>query len=464
MRTGMNNSFIEHSAVFHQLFQNYPQAIALMDKSERIVKVNNAFADMFGYLPEEVEGRFINNLVVPDEYQQEAEIFTEKTLKGKKFKEKTVRQDRDGNLLDVMITGCPVLFNGKPVGIYGIYDDISEKIARKKRIKKLSIYDHSTGLYRKNYFKKEMTKYDSQKHYPLSIFVIDVNGLKFVNDVFGHHKGDQLLKKVANVIKGLIPEKGIMARWGGDEFTILMPDTGQKEAEQVKKFLEESCLKQKIDKIKISIALGYSTKVLPEQNIKRVFKQAEDKMYDDKIIKNRRRDTIRFSFLNDIFKEKVKSEINHIKKISKLSLALGKKLNLNDRDMIKLKDLSIFYDVGKVRLPDNIIAGQDRLAELSGEEYEMYKDHTRIGYQIIRNSHMFSNIADDVLYHHERWDGKGYPHGLKGDEIPLLSRIIAIITDYCCQGKEKGREKIINGKGRKYDPEFVDIFINEIVS
>ncbi|PUU89205.1 MAG: diguanylate cyclase and metal dependent phosphohydrolase [Halanaerobium sp.] len=124
---------------------------------------------------------------------------------------------------------------------------------------------------------------DTKRKLPISIIIADLNGLKIINDSYGHKKGDEILIQASQILKESLREEDILARYGGDEFAVLLPNTTKETAEKINKRIKEKCKKINNNPIPISIALGEATKEKPEQDIKEILKKADDKMYKDKL-------------------------------------------------------------------------------------------------------------------------------------------------------------------------------------
>lgn len=161
--------------------------------------------------------------------------------------------------------------------------EIEERKKSEERIKYKSYHDELTDLYNRAYYNECIEEFETLKKMPISIILADLNGLKITNDTLGHEVGDRLLKNIAEILKKSCDENDIIARIGGDEFVILMPDKHQKEAENVCNKIKAECESSKVDPIKLSVALGYSERIDIEQSLQAVFKKAEDLMYENKM-------------------------------------------------------------------------------------------------------------------------------------------------------------------------------------
>ncbi|MEA4988998.1 MAG: transporter substrate-binding domain-containing protein [Anaerovorax sp.] len=345
-----------------------------------------------------------------------------------------------------------------------------ERAEKIEKIKYLSYHDHMTGLYNRRFFEEELKRLDIKSNLPLCIIIGDVNGLKLINDSFGHLMGDKLLIKVAEVLKEACEANEIISRIGGDEFVILIPKSSHSRAENLIATIKEISKKEKIGSINISISFGWDMKKNDDEDIQEVFNRAEDNMYKKKLFDSPsvRGKTIG-AILNTLH-EKNKREEQHSKRVSDLCRRLANALNFPDQQLEEVKTAGLLHDIGKIAINEDIL---NSLNILSEEEYLEMKRHSEVGYRILSAINDMGEIADYVLYHHERWDGKGYPTGLRGEEIPLQSRMISIADTYDAITSDrsyriaKSRQYAINelklNRGKQFDPNLVDLFIKEVV-
>ena len=157
-----------------------------------------------------------------------------------------------------------------------------ELMKRNEEILYLSYHDNLTGLYNRRYVDEEITRLQEQNHFPLSVVIGDVNGLKATNDAFGHEAGDRLLRTIAQILREECTN-GLVARKGGDEFIVLFPDTELTVVRSIMEAIKENCNKRNEFPVKPSISLGCASMLGRGQNIKYVIKEAEDMMYQDKV-------------------------------------------------------------------------------------------------------------------------------------------------------------------------------------
>jgi diguanylate cyclase (GGDEF)-like protein/PAS domain S-box-containing protein len=355
-------------------------------------------------------------------------------------------------------------------GVVLVFRDFTEKKQRQDEIKYLSFHDQLTGLYNRRFYEEELVKLDTERNLPLTIIMGDVNGLKLINDSFGHVMGDELLIKVAEVLKKGCRSDDIIARLGGDEFIILLPKTDAYEADQIIKRIINFSLIEKVGAIDISISFGCETKNSVEEPIEEIFKKAEDHMYNKKLFES---PSMRGKTINAIIRtlhEKNKREEQHSHRVSALCKSMGEALNLPEHEIQELKTVGLLHDIGKIAVAENILNKPNQLID---EEWEEINRHPEIGYRILSTVNDMSQMAEYVLAHHERWDGKGYPKGLKGEEIPFVARIISIADAYDAMTSVRSYRNALpvevaiaelqEHSGTQFDSNLISIFIEKVL-
>jgi diguanylate cyclase (GGDEF)-like protein/PAS domain S-box-containing protein len=460
---------------FRNIFEGSLDGIFL-NQGDKIIDCNQAMVELLGYDSKAcVLSKSIDKF--SPERQPNGELSKEKalemskrTIKNRKCKFEWWYKRVDGRLLPVEVMMTTIVYSGKKV-FHSIWRDISERKQMEDTLEYLSYHDQLTGLYNRRFFEEELSRLDVESNFPLTLVMGDVNGLKLVNDSFGHATGDELLKKVAEVmIKGCRTED-IVARLGGDEFVILLPKTDSYEAEQIVKYIKDLSSKEKVGSVDISISFGYETKNDKEEKIHDILKKAEDHMYKKKLFES---PSMRGKTINAIITtlhEKNKREEQHSYRVSKLCESMGIAIELSEDEIKELKNVGLLHDIGKIAIEENILNKQGKLTD---EEWEEIKRHPEIGYRILRTVNDMSEMAEYVLYHHEKWNGTGYPKGLKGEEIPLQSRIIAIADAYDAMISERSYrsalpeevavEELKINAGIQFDLELIKVFLEKVLN
>lgn len=335
-----------------------------------------------------------------------------------------------------------------------------------KEISFLSYSDKLTGLKNRAFIEMKLKEMDNKENVNYWIILGDLNGLKLTNDTFGRAEGDKLLCAIADILKSICSDDEIIARWGGDAFIILVINKDNQYISSIIDKIKAACYKVKGFPFQLSIALGSAEKNDSCPNAEAVMNLAEERMYRNKLLekKSSRGSTI-ISLERTLYEKHSETE-EHTIRIKNLSTLLGKKLGLAQEKIDELELLGMLHDIGKIGITDNILMKPDKL---TSDEWEIMKSHTEVGYRIATSTPELAHIAHEILCHHERFDGAGYPQGLKGNEIPLLSRIINIVDSFdvmthsrCykqAMSLDEAIEELKSCSGKQFDPFIVDVFI-----
>lgn len=371
----------------------------------------------------------------------------------------------DGSFFEVEYYSFPQISNGKVIGAVVTFRDISERKQREAEIKYLSCYDVLTGLHNRRCFEENREKIDNADNLPLSVIFADINGLKMTNDIFGHSAGDNLIKVSSEILRQVCRQGDVAARVGGDEFIILLPKTTQEDANKILCRIKSKFEHASVEAIKCSISLGLDTKLRAEQSLDEIMANAENAMYKDKTINRKAVNTDMIDTIINTLHKRTRREKQHSVNVAELCLNIGLALKLPETEISKLQRAGYLHDIGKIILEPGLV-DKDILTD---EEQLKMQQHSVVGYRILSLFDYTLDLAEYIYGHHERWDGKGYPRGLKAEEIPLISRIITVAETYerilnskqiSLQTRQiTAIEKIKEGSGTFFDPNIVNVLV-----
>ena len=298
----------------------------------------------------------------------------------------------------------------------------------------------------------------------------DVNGLKLTNDAFGHSAGDLLLQRIAAILNKECRTQDIVARIGGDEFIILLPETDSVNAAAIISRINKAIASERIENLVLSASIGFAVKKGSSENMNDIFKQAEDEMYRNKLSESSsvRSKTIDL-ILNSLF-EKNDREMYHSNRVGNFCEDIATAMNFSKDDISQMKIAGLMHDIGKIGISEELI---DKSEELRPYEWNEIKRHSEIGYRILGSVNEFSKIADYVLEHHEKPDGTGYPKGLKTDEISMQAKIISIADSYDAMTSQRKYKKSLSPEeavaeikkccGTQFDFDIAKIFVEKVL-
>lgn len=377
--------------------------------------------------------------------------------------------DKSGNSIYIELNYYMYKKDDEVISVYIIINNITDRKKIEDEVNYLRFHDQLTGLFSRSYFDEEAKRLNTERQLPLSIIIGDINGLKVINDAFGNDEGDRLLKIVSGIFKKVCRKEDIIARYGEDEFAVLLPGTSKELALEIENRIKEMCEKVSRKEFPFILSLGVSTMENSKQKFSEIIISAKDSMYRNKLISGKSTPGgVVFSLVDSLLGNGYETK-EHTKRVEKMAGELGQALKLPKSKMDELSMLASLHDLGKIAIPDDILKDKEKLSK---EDWDIIKSYPEIGYNIAKSSFKFSHIADYILYHHERWDGSGYPMKLKGEDIPLLSRIMAIIDAYDVMRSGRFYKKTLNKddaikelrkcSGKQFDPALVEEFISTI--
>lgn len=459
-----------------QILTSIGDGVLVVGNNGKVVMLNKVAQELTGWLGVEAIGRHYRDVFVIAHEDGKTEIedpVAEVLAKDKicEMGNHVVLTAAGGQQYSLEDSAAPIKdSNQQTIGVVLVFRDATDKKAQRRKVERLSYHDQLTGLYNRHYFEAEMKRLDTRRNLPLSIIVGDVNGLKLTNDVFGHAAGDELLRKIAWVLTRVCRSDDIIARWGGDEFMILLPGASLNDAEQIVQRIKTEFAREQIQNtIQGSISMGCAAKTAEDVKIADVLKNAEEAMYDRKINERGKLHKSVIQTIQDRLFGNHTSEKAHADRVAKLADQFGKILKLTENEQRRLTDAAYLHDIGKITLSAELVENDYSFTDL---EFSEVKKHTTVGYRILNNIDDTLDLAEAVLAHHEHWDGTGYPKGLSCDEIPRFARIIHLIEGYdrmitgspkkAPMSPEQALQVIADEAGAQFDPDLAPAFISMI--
>ena|GEM_PF-308730 len=460
----MEERLRESEAKLRSIYENANGIIYTLSTDGVFGYVSRGWTEVLGHDLSQVEGQSFEPFLHPDDVLLFKKFLKKVLTTGEPQKEVEYRVKHiNGSWRWHTSSGAPVKDEaGNTLNYVGIAFDVTERKQAEEDIKYLSYHDKLTGLYNRTFFEEELKHINTSGQLPIGLIIGDVNGLKLINDALGHQEGDKVLVKAAEILRNSCRQEDIISRWGGDEFIILLPRCDSAGTLRVFKRIYNSFISLDSLPIPINISLGMAIQTSLDQNIRYIIREAEEKMYRNKLLESR---STRSSFIKSLEKtlwEKSHETKEHCQRLQEMAQKMGRALDLTDSELDNLKLLAALHDIGKIAIPNSIL---DKPGKLTPEEWETIKNHPEIGYRIALSSPELAPIAEAILHHHESWDGTGYPLRIKGEKIPLISRIIAITDTYDVMingrpykkavSKEEALAEIQRCAGTQFDPELV---------
>ena len=351
--------------------------------------------------------------------------------------------------------------------------ELKERQKAEERMQYHCWHDALTGLYNRTFLEMVLNEYAQSGVKGFGIICGDLDGLKIVNDTLGHEAGDTLLRRTADLFREILPETAIIVRTGGDEFVSLLIDIQEEELWNWYQKLQTEAQKQEGGQMPLQISFGcrYQACCVPGgDELHNVLREADDSMYRQK---NFRKQSTRSVVIQALLKmiELHESVTNgHSQRLKALAEKLAREMALEEEAIEKVVLLAQFHEIGRIGLPEPLLTKEEPLTEAERQEIQR---HAEIGYRIALVIPELESIAELIRTHHEWWNGKGYPRGLKGEEIPLESRIVAIVDAYdamtnysvyrATREAEQVELELRRGRGLQFDPVLLDVFLEKML-
>ena len=393
---------------------------------------------------------------------------------------------------DLLLSGIFFL-TALPLGFY-------VKIEKQhiEKLENMINIDGLTELYNHRYFcdsLAEKIKIGEKENSPVSMIFIDIDYFKNYNDMYGHQKGDYVLKKIGKIIKSSIGNEHIPARYGGEEFAIILPDTTEgmavNIAESLRKKIENTYFEGEENQPNGKLTASMGVSVYPDKagSDIELIKSADDALYRAKFFyKNRVEayisilDEIKSNIdeedielvtsiktLISVINAKDRYTYGHVERVVVYGRMLAESLGLNERDKNILIYGAYMHDIGKINISKDVLIKKMKLTD---DEWEVLKQHPANGVEIIKSVKSLNMIIPLIISHHEKYDGTGYPNNLKGDEIPYLARVLTVIDSFDAMTSNRpynkrktykeAIEELQRCSGTHFDPEIVKVFIKAL--
>ncbi|MBF7097309.1 PAS domain-containing protein [Alkalibacter mobilis] len=471
----MEQLILEEKELFKTTLLSVGDGVISTDKNGNIKVMNPIAEKLTGWSQNQAYGKPLDLVldIINENTRKICENPAQKVLETGNIIEManhTILISKDKKEIPIEDSAAPIKDkDGNITGVVIVFRDFTDKREKIKEIEFLSFHDHLTGLFNRRYIENIIPQLDKKENFPLTYMVVDVNGLKLTNDAYGHQMGDNLLKLVSNILKRTFDDSAVIGRMGGDEFCVILPGVNETGATYLKRRINAEASCAKLDSLIVSLATGFATKNVEDEKFENIMLLADNNMYKDKMKfgKTMRSRTIETVLRNINFK--YDQEQIHTERVSQYCEAIAIAMDFRADEVADIKTAGVLHDIGKIMVPPELLNKSERLTE---EEFEIIKRHPEIGYQILKSVDEYATLAEVVLYHHERWDGSGYPEGLKGEEIPLFSRIISVADAFeamtakrsyqATKTVEAALDELSKNSGSQFDSFVVDTFLKII--
>ncbi len=468
-------ALLKEKELLKTTLQSIGDGVVTTDKCGKITSLNNVAQELTGWNNCSALGRSFTDVFIlkNEETGETVENPIQKVLDtgriiGLANHTELVRPD--GHAIPIADSAAPITTEeGQTAGVVMVFRDVSDEKKHNRQIEYLSYHDSLTGLYNRYYIERILNKLDTPENLPISVIMGDVNGLKIANDVFGHNAGDIMLQSASRLLEKNCGDHDLIARWGGDEFMAFLPRTNSETAEEIIRNIKKTHISINESGLFLSLSLGCASKESMKSDIQSVMREAEEYMYHQKLLDSQSyRNSIINTLLATLYEKSNETE-EHSKRLEKYCHCIGRALKLSSKEMDELSLLSLLHDIGKVSIDPAVL---QKTGPLTAAEWEEMKHHPEIGYRIAQATPELATVSHFILSHHERWDGNGYPQGLRQDEIPLICRILAPVDAFDAMTNDRVYRKAMStqeallelerNSGIQFDPNITGILIKAI--
>jgi diguanylate cyclase (GGDEF)-like protein/PAS domain S-box-containing protein/putative nucleotidyltransferase with HDIG domain len=467
----MENQLFYEKTLFETTLLSVGDGVISTDAEGNVQFMNKVAEQLTGWQADEAKGRAFEEVfkILSGRNRHPCPNPVKMVLETKEqvaLDEDTILIARDGDERFINDSAAPILSASHNVtGVVLVFRDSTTQRIKQDEIRTLSVTDPLTTLPNRRYYEQAKEEMNKEPYYPLTLVLADVNGLKLTNDAFGHKAGDELLRRVSQVMRTTCRDEDIISRIGGDEFVLLLPQTDALHAQAIVKRINTALEKEKIRGIQLSVSFGYAVKDESEESYEDTFKVAEDVMYRNKL-----RESMTFkkqvinTLLSRLYEQEEGAEI-HSKLVASLASTFAESLGYRKDEVENIRLAGLYHDLGKIAINPSILTMPEEA--LSRTQVVELQRHAEIGYNILRSVGEYAAFAEAVLHHHEKWDGSGYPQNLKQEDIPEGAQILAIANTYADKLPTLGREDTLTFMQERsntyFNPELLETFITKVV-
>lgn len=447
------------------MFNNHEAIMLLVEPGTwQICDSNPAAADFYGYSAEELREMNIRDL--------NAEGAGDGVFGENQTNHTFLHKLKSGEVRNVDVYSSLINSGGRDLFFFIIFD-VTRREKAYQEISFLGYHDYLTGLYNRRFFEQSLREMDTQENLPLCIILADINGLKTTNEIYGHEAGDKILVQSASLLRASCRENGVIARIGGDEFAVIIPNFREEEALKLLETIRANCGRYYDNNEKempVSLSFGYQCKFFTDQKVSDTLRAAEKYLFQHKIYESSNLRNLSIDLVMNALFAKSKREMEHSSRVSGIAEKLALWMGFPESEITEIRIAALLHDIGKIGIPESILNKQGRLTD---EERKVIEQHPEIGWRILGSSAEYKDLANYVFHHHERWDGRGYPSGLYREEIPIQSRIIAVADTYDAMTKTRPYRKALTSlqavgelkrcAGAQFDPRIISVFMQNIL-